>query len=72
MVKMFYDIVIQNLNPIYLVQKQTSICLVVFATSSGPVVRVLATKSADKFAPITLTILGSSPILPKSVLLVCR
>jgi hypothetical protein len=56
--------------------KQTSICLRVFATSSGhvaPAARVPATKPAEKFAPRTLNIPASSPPTKlRSFLLVCK
>lgn len=53
---------------------QTSICLLVLATSRGhvaPAARLPATKPAAKFAPSTLAASPSSPTIPSSFLRIC-
>lgn len=55
-------------------KKPTSICRLVLATSKGHVAaaaRLPATKPAKKFAPSTSATLGSSPIRPNNLLLIC-
>lgn len=57
------------------VLKLTSICRLVFATSSGQVIaaaRTPATNPAEKFTPTTLAALASSPNRPKSFRLICK